>query len=433
MRRPRAQGTGGAERGAGLDQPGTFTKGPGDTRNLLQQDMRETDALIPSPVLDPARNRWTEFKNRLSEDYGFNIGFFYTALVQGLDRTPTGSLTGSGATAAAGGSFSVLGTWELYARGTDHAGTLAFHLRDAHRYTSVPPAGFAGEFGARWPTTVFYDDFGFHPVDLNWTQSIVKDRLMFRLGMQESFDAHDFSSFKLPIDGFMNGAFGLNPSVAWAEPALGSSFLARPRDDFYLLGGFYDANARPDSFGIKTFFDDREYLKVLDIGYDPGTIDPARRVSVGPLTVLDTHVTLWHVDRRDRANVPEGIGATFYAEGEIGQLPPFIRVGFSDGDGSSRSTPAALKNLFAVGAAVRAPFGSEDDLIGLAYGTGEVDREAGDSFFAHTRQHSAEIFYRVELVEGIAVTPDVQLFWNPVQNVSEDFVTVFGLRVKADR
>ena len=70
-------------------------------------------------------------------------------------------------------------------------------------------------------------------------------------------------------------------------------------------------------------------------------------------------------------------------------------------------------------------------MFGLAYGTGEVDREAGVRF-AHTRQHSVEIFYRVELVEGIAVTPNVQLFWNPVQNVSEDFIAVFGLRVKAD-
>ena len=46
-----------------------------------------------------------------------------------------------------------------------------------------------------------------------------------------------------------------------------------------------------------------------------------------------------------------------------------------------------------------APFGFEDDLFGLAYGTGEVDREAGVRF-AHTRQHSVEIFYRVELVEA---------------------------------
>ena len=145
----------------------------------------------------------------------------------------------------------------------------------------------------------------------------------------------------------------------------------------------------------------------------------------------DTHVTLWHVDRRDKANVPEGIGVTFYAEGEIGQLSPFIRVGFSDGDGTSKSTPAALKNLFGIGAAVRAPFGFKDDLFGFAYGTGEVDREAGDSF-AHTRQHSAEIFYRVELIEGVAVTPDMQLFWDPVRNVSEDFIAVFGLRVKVD-
>ena len=198
-----------------------------------------------------------------------------------------------------------------------------------------------------------------------------------------------------------------------------------------LFGGFYDANARPASFGIKTFFEDREYLKVLDIGYDPGTIDPARRMSLGPLTVRDTHVTLWHVDRRVKANVPEGMGATFYAEGEIGQLSPFIRVGISDGDGTSKSTPAALKNLFAIGAAIRAPFGSQNDLIGFAYGTGEVDRNAGDNF-AHTRQHSAEIFYRLELIEGIEVTPDVQMIWNPVQNVSEEFVTVFGFRVKVD-
>jgi hypothetical protein len=47
---------------------------------------------------------------------------------------------------------------------------------------------------------------------------------------------------------------------------------------------------------------------------------------------------------------------------------------------------------------------------------------------ANRDQLAMELFYRLQLVDGIQISPDVQLIVDPALQPSRDFVAVFGLR-----
>jgi porin len=46
-------------------------------------------------------------------------------------------------------------------------------------------------------------------------------------------------------------------------------------------------------------------------------------------------------------------------------------------------------------------------------------------------QFTSEAFYRFQLTQFLAVTPDVQLIADPALNPSEEILAMFGIRVRA--
>jgi porin len=65
--------------------------------------------------------------------------------------------------------------------------------------------------------------------------------------------------------------------------------------------------------------------------------------------------------------------------------------------------------------------GSSDLLgFGLSWGT-PFDNSLRD-------QYTAELFYRFQLAQNLAVTPDIQFLIDPANNPDHDFITVFGIR-----
>ena len=46
-------------------------------------------------------------------------------------------------------------------------------------------------------------------------------------------------------------------------------------------------------------------------------------------------------------------------------------------------------------------------------------------------QFTSEAFYRFQLTQFLAVTPDVQLIGNPALDPSEDVLALFGIRLRA--
>jgi porin len=64
------------------------------------------------------------------------------------------------------------------------------------------------------------------------------------------------------------------------------------------------------------------------------------------------------------------------------------------------------------------------DLIGFSLNWGRPPDSGMDD------QYTAEVFYWLQLAQNLAITPDVQLIFNPALNPDEDMLRVFGLRAR---
>ncbi|MGI9481106.1 MAG: carbohydrate porin [Hyphomicrobiales bacterium] len=124
---------------------------------------------------------------------------------------------------------------------------------------------------------------------------------------------------------------------------------------------------------------------------------------------------------------------SFFAEGEIGPVIPFVRFGFSDGP---MNGPAILNKMAAGGVGVREMFGQKNDLLGAAFSWGErrigkIDTDEDgipDTDMGDARQYAGGVFYRVQLTKRIAVTPSFQFILDPVFAPTKDTLTLVGIR-----
>jgi porin len=93
-------------------------------------------------------------------------------------------------------------------------------------------------------------------------------------------------------------------------------------------------------------------------------------------------------------------------------LPPFFRFGYSDGDA------ALIQTTFSTGLGLRR---NNNDVAGIGISLGKpADSALRDQF-------TSEAFYRFQLTQFRAVTPDVQLIADPAPNPNEDVLALFGI------
>ncbi len=64
------------------------------------------------------------------------------------------------------------------------------------------------------------------------------------------------------------------------------------------------------------------------------------------------------------------------------------------------------------------------DLVGLGVSWGRPSADGLDD------QATVEFFYRLQLAQDLAITPDVQLLINPALNPDENVLAVFGLHAR---
>ncbi len=176
----------------------------------------------------------------------------------------------------------------------------------------------------------------------------------------------------------------------------------------YVQGGFSDANGQPTVAGFDTFLDDAEFFSYAELGVT---------TSQDRLYLDNIHVTLWHSDAREQAGVPEGRGIAFTAQKFIDdKWLPFVRVGYADGAAS------LMQTTFSTGLGVQC---ANRDVMGIGLSWGQpADASLREQF-------TSEFFYRFQLTQFLALTPDVQLIVDPSNNPETDVLALFGLRLRA--
>jgi porin len=382
--------------------------GPSSAGAQLEEDDRPKETVLRFDGIQRGLAPYFDWKARLQEDHGLSFGMDYTALVQGASNSP-------GEDSAAGGIFRLFGNWTLLGHGTSNTGSIVFKGESRHRLgTDVPPSALGFETGYVGLTAAPYNDEGWWLTNLYWQQRTNEGHLNFVAGFVDVTDYLDVYGLVNPWTAFTNLAF-ITGSATTPAPnqGLGAAVGAMLTDNIYLVAGLADANGDPGDpgEGFDTFFGDHEYFKHVELGWTP---------SYDRRYLDNAHVTFWHVDERDDAGVPDGWGVNVsFARFLDDTWMPFVRAGYSDDGG------ALLEKSVSVG--IGRYMAYRRDLLGLGLNWGEPSSDFGSGL---DDQYTAELFYRVQLSENFAVTPDLQAVLNPALNPDEDTLFVLGLRAR---
>jgi porin len=379
--------------------------GPSSVGEELKEADQAKKPLLRIPAIDQALKPWFSFKKGIKEEIGLSFSMDYQALFQAVDNSP-------GEDNAASGLFRIYGSWTPVGHDTKNAGSLVFKAEHRHRLgTNITPQDLGFVAGSGLPTGTQFNQFVNHSwgvTNLYWQQRLADGRVAFVVGKVDPTDYLDIYGLINPLTAFSNLAFSTNPTISSPNQGLGAAAGAFVSENVYVVGGIADANGDATDEGFDTFFDDNEYFTHAEIGW---TSSYERRY-------LDNiHVTAWHADDREEARVPESWGVAFSAAWFFDdKWMPFLRAGYADGD-------APLMQA-TVSAGIGRYFSERRDLLGVGFNWSKPSNNALDD------QYTAEIFYRFQLAQNVAITQDFQVIIDPALNPVENEIFVFGIRVR---
>jgi porin len=375
--------------------------GPSSTGTQLRMDDAVKEPAFRLPGFDRFLKPWFDWKGRVNEKLGLAFGLNYTALSQWASES-------LGEDHAAGGIFEFLGTWTLVGRETKNPGVLVFKIENRHRLgTDIAPLTLGFEAGSILPTTVKFNGFGWGVTNFFWQQRFLGGRAVFTVGVLDPTDYLDVYAAINPLTGFINFQFSTNPTIPVPDQGLGMAVGAMVSEHIYFIAGLTDANGDPTRAGFDTFFEDNEYLTSLEVGW---TSSFERRF----FDKFDLMV--WHQDAREKAGVPEGWGVVGTAEWFFhDKYLPFLRIGWADGGAG------LLRTMVSAGLGIHV---ATRGLVGVGLGWGNP------SDGALRDQFTLEVFYRLQLAQNLALTPDIQMVVDPALHPGEDLIFFFALRLR---
>jgi porin len=371
--------------------------GPASTEAQLGEDARVREVVVGVPWLDETLAPYFAWKDGLEARVGLRFGGDYTSLVQLATADPTDG---------AAGMYRLFGDWDLLDRGGDFEGSLVFKGESRHRYGGgATPLSLGFEFGSALPTGVPFSNDGWLLSNLFWKQRL-GDRVTLLLGQVDTSDYLDLYGLVSPWLHFTNLAFLTNPTIPLPSQGLGGAVGAWLTDRIYAIGGVADPTADPtrpfdDPFGGGEVFAHGE------LGWTSGR---------ERLLLDNVHATGWYVHRLADRGTPKGWGVSVSASRFVGdRWMPFARGGYA------RDGGALLVGHAALGLGVRL---REVDLLGAAFSWGRPQAPGARD------QYTTELFYRLQLLPSLALTPDLQVIVSPASAPDEDVVAVFGLRAR---
>ena len=345
---------------------------------------------------------WFEFKERVNERRGLQFAvdesLFYQVATQSLGESD-----------GASGLVRLYGQWEpFHRRKLENQGLFVYKIENRHRIGTITPFDLGFEAGSLTPTGTFFSEFDFGVTNFYWKQYLCDRNLVFAIGKIDVTDFIDVYALMNPLTHFINLSFSTNPTIAVPNQGLGIAAGGMLTDKVYFQAGVADANGQPTRSGFDTFFDDSEYFSYVELGLTS---------SKDRIYLDNVHLTLWNTDARQTAGTPSGWGVAFTAQKYIQDCwLPFFRFGYSDGDA------ALMQTVFSTGIGYKR---KNNDVAGLGLSWGKpADGSLSDQF-------TSEAFYRFQLTQFLAITPDVQLVVDPALNSGEDVLAFFGIRMRA--
>jgi porin len=340
-----------------------------------------------------------DFKTRLKEKLGLAFGTDYAAIYQVATSSP-------GRNEGASSTWRFFGSWTLLGRDTGGTGSLVFKVENDRRLGGgISAAELGPEIGSLLATAHGYGDDEWGLSNLFWQQRLFERRFVLVAGQVDPSDYTNTSGSFNRLTAFTNAAFSSSPTIPMPSPGLGGGAAVFLPENLYLVASVSDANA-DSTEPFQHVFRDGELFKHVEVGWF-GSYEKRR--------VNNIHLTGWHVDKREAAGVPKGWGIAFSSTWTFERWTSFLRAGYSHGDATE------VEGLVSLGVSARL---RRSDQLGLAF---SWSRPAAGGL---RDQYTSELFYRLQLGNNVAVTPDIQLLFDPALDDRKSVIAVFGIRVR---
>lgn len=356
-----------------------------------------------------ARMTYNDWKTKLKENYGLSYGLSAALFYQNANKT----LPDYGNNAF-GGVYRFYGSWTFVGRGTGHSARLNWRLEYRTKSFGLQvPQDLGNAVGAKALNTARY--WSNMSVDLNilsYTQVFNNNRAAFTIGRlvyAEYMDYYRFASFYGP---FANAAFFINPTMGTTGlGSLGAVLKGFVTKQVWMGAHIYDANASNGKFDINTI-KEGEFLYVGDIGWTP-SIDMFKKTSI--------QLLFWYKDPRKSTGDLRGKGLVFTTYFHSNKWIPFVRWGLSDGGGNVKAKDAlSLGFEYAL---------RKDQWFALAGGWAKPSKKTHGADLRD--EYVIETSYRMQLMPGLTLMPDVQLLIHPAANPNVNTTWIMGMRFYA--
>jgi porin len=355
--------------------------------------------------LDNAISGVGSLKRRLRDDYGLDLGMDFSSLAQWVDKSTTD------VDDAWGGVFRTYGRWAVNNRGEANTGFIGFKVE--HRTAlggKVPPKSIGSQIGFIGFTDIVFSDDGTLLTELSYQQRLgANDQAAVIVGRFDPNNYMDILGCCSPWTTFSNLNHLLNMSISLADASWGvgaGSWLGE-NEQWYVSGSVSDANGTLRS-GLDWFTGGYEFFKQVEVGWAPSR---ERRL------YTKASMTLWHVDAREDAGLPESHGVVVSANKTWDDTwMGFAKAGISDG-GAVFYDEYLMLGLGRV-------FHSNSDRVGLAVGYANPPDPDLDA------EKTLEVFYKFQLAKSLQLTPSYQYIRDPALNPDESSINLFALRLR---
>ncbi|HIL97293.1 MAG: hypothetical protein ABGY96_06315 [bacterium] len=241
--------------------------GPTSSEGQLEEADRVLDPAFRFPAIDEFYQPWTDWKTTTNKQQGVQISTHYSTMAQYLsDPIPDGE------DKASAGVFRGTLVWSPFQNKTDEKNSVNIMIDHRHGFRDTVPANLAAEAGYIGVTSLFYGDFGWAIINLNWQQSFNNQDTGLIVGRYDPNDYMNVLGHVNPWSLFSNLDSNLDTSVALPDSSWGIGVGHWLNDQWYAFAGANDANG----FGnddLEFFDGGSEFFKYGNIGWSPGKAD----------------------------------------------------------------------------------------------------------------------------------------------------------------
>jgi len=380
-----------------------------DVEQSLSEDRAPQRPLISIHPWQWLRRRLIGATDLIDSAIRLDLGMTYTTIYQSAPEAPTPHYT-------LVGSLDIYGAWHLIDSPVLGEGTLGFVYRDRNVWSPVTGNELAAEVGLPWGInnsgSAGYNRFN----QLWWQQSLLNEMLVIQLGKIDE-TTHFNTNRVASSDGrdFMMQSLVYSQTIAFPSNGMGADIRFSPDPRLYFDAGMADANGNPNlkpSDSFNSFFEGH-YFEAFEVGFTPDLKTISSALGEGHYRLMG-----WHT--AEAADHGAGSGFALSADQELpNQMVPFTRVGYCPA-GAGRTSIE-----FDWGVVSMAPFERSADRLGFGATWARPTAPSTHDQFAF------EFFYRVQVVDGLQITHDVEFVIDPALEPNSDFEAVFGLRVRA--